>query len=180
MGGRPRRRHVGLEASTLPTLSGYESRRVSSEPSLLTLPLEPAETRSFSGRGCVSWELGDGGPPAPSQGRGKSGCEHQLLVLGCERLGSLSEASGRSSRRLVPQLLHPRSGSGPFPTHPFIRWGSEAWGALFARNPLVRVIPSAVTTRIDWGWGGCCISGFTFVLPPPPVHLLHRKVSLDS
>lgn len=128
-GGRPWRRHVGLEARTLPTLPGYESRRESSEPRLLTLPLEPAETRSSPGRGCVSWGLWDGGPPAPSQGRGKSGCEQQLLVLSCERLGSLSEASGRSSRLLVPQLPHPRSGVGPFPTHPFIRWGSKARGA---------------------------------------------------
>lgn len=63
-GGRPRRRHVGLEARTLPTLSGYKSRRERSG----ALSFDPAlGTRGdvqLSGEGVC--ELGGGGPSTPS------------------------------------------------------------------------------------------------------------------
>lgn len=77
MGGRPRRRHVGLEARTLPTLFGYESRRESSGALSFDPALRTCGDAQLPGEGCVcvSWGVGGGGPLAPSQGRGKSGCE---------------------------------------------------------------------------------------------------------
>lgn len=64
MGGRPRRRHVGPEARTLPTLSGYKSPRelpgaLSFDPALGT-----RGDVQLPGKGVC--ELGGGGPSAPS------------------------------------------------------------------------------------------------------------------
>lgn len=91
------------------------------------------------------------------------------------RLRSLSEASGRSSRRLVPQFPHPRSGAGPSRVTHSSGGGLTLWESFSKHVALheiaLTVIPSAVTI----GVGGVCLFGFTFVLPPPLVNLLNLK-----
>lgn len=153
-GGRSRRRHVGLEARTLPTLPGYKSRRERSG-ALLILPLEPGETSSTPGRVCVSW-----GAEARLRHR-KGGGSRDLSI--CQRTGasgpplrlrSLSEASGRVVSPPRPSVFPSEKWSWAFLTHPFIRWGSYALGALFEARCLPRNRAYGHSLCCNhWGWG---------------------------
>lgn len=131
MGGRARRRHVGLEALTLPTLSGCKSRRERhGSPVFLAVSLEPEETCRSRG-GCVLCvSLGGGGLVRHPRGREGSRDESiRLRGSALQVLTSFSEASGRSSRASVSPSV---KWSWAFLPHPPVRQvgGLDALGNL--------------------------------------------------
>lgn len=123
VGGRTRRRHVGLEARTLPTLPGCESRRERFGVPCGALSLEP-ETCGPPGRAClmpgigaVYAILGAGGPEIRASAR-----ENRCVWFSAPPQIFL--------RGLGPVVSPPRSSVSPtvkwswaFLTHPFFRWG---------------------------------------------------------
>lgn len=91
------------------------------EPCLLVLPLEPEETCSSPGRACVKWRGWGAGVLLSHRRGGGGGGRRQESELYSLRTGAsglslcLRSPLSESSRRLVPQLPHPRSGPVPSP-----------------------------------------------------------------
>lgn len=165
MGGRTRRRHVGLEARTLPTLSGCKSRRERfGSPAFWPCPWN-LRRLALPGEGVC--ESGGGGGLRHPRGRGEPRGEHQTERIGASgcplRLRSLSEASGQSSRRLFASVSPPVKWSWAFLPHPFLRWGPGRPGSPLKGRCLTRRRSLRRSRREGSGGLGLSVS---FLLAP--------------